>query len=303
MSKLVFQLKSMTAYGRGSATFAYGSFSVEIQSVNRRYLEVNINLPRLLARFEIPLRKKVSERVGRGMVNVSIGWRCEMQTPVKVIPNLSLAKGVKSAWERIAHELGLEAKVGLDLLAREKDLLLFEEELSEEEGIWQALETSLDEALDRLLEMKAKEGRLLAGDLHERTRTLEAFVEEIEARAADGTEKYRQKLVERLEELFQGSPENEERILREVALFAERIDITEEIVRFRSHIDQFRHMLEKPLVESAETRGKTLDFLIQELNREINTIGSKAADIAITQQVVKAKGELEKMREQVQNIE
>ncbi|MCC5832321.1 MAG: YicC family protein [Chlamydiales bacterium] len=303
MSKQPFQLKSMTAYGRGASSFAYGSFTVEIQSVNRRYLEVNINLPKLLARFEIPLRKKVSKRVGRGMVNVFVGWRSEVQTPVKVIPNLSLAKGIKSAWEQIAFELGLEASVGLALLAQEKELLSFEEELPEEEGFLKALEESLDEALDHLLEMKEKEGGALAKDLRERTLILDEYISEIEAHAGDGSEKYRRKLIERLGELLGGSPENEERILREVALFAERVDITEEIVRFRSHATQFRQMLEKPPVESAETRGKTLDFLIQELNREINTIGSKAAAIAVTEQVVKAKGELEKMREQVQNIE
>lgn len=293
----------MTAYGRGTSSFAYGSFSTEIQSVNRRYLEVNINLPRILARFEIPLRKKVSARVGRGMVNISVSWRSETQTPVKVLPNLSLAKGVKKAWEQIAFELGLEACIDLSLLAREKDLLLFEEELPEEEEVLAALERSLDEALDRLTEMKEKEGHALATDLHERTEMLDAFIEEVEKHAPEGSEKYRQKLAERLEELFEGSSENEERILREVALFAERIDVTEEVVRFKSHVRQFRQMLEKPPAEAAETRGKMLDFLIQELNREINTIGSKAADIAITREVVKAKSELEKMREQVQNIE
>jgi len=299
MSKRLFQLKSMTAYGRGTASFAYGSFTVEIQSVNRRYLEVNINLPRLLTRFEVPLRKKVAARVGRGMVNVFIGWRSESQNPVTVTPNITLAKGVKHAWEQIAFDLGLESKIDLSLLAREKDLLLFEEELPEEECFQEALEKSLDEALDRLLEMKEKEGKMLSKDLHERVQTLVGIIDEIERYAPGGTERYRQKLNERLEELFAGSPENEERLLREVALFAERIDVTEEIVRFRSHIAQFQGMLEKPL----ELQGKTLDFLIQELNREINTIGSKASDLAITKQVVQAKGELEKMREQVQNIE
>lgn len=303
MSKHSFQLKSMTAYGRGGVSFAYGSFSVEIQSVNRRYLEVNINLPRLFARFEGSLRKRIAQRVGRGMVNVLVGWRPEGQTPVTVIPNLTLAKSVKQAWEKIAFDLGLEAAVDLSLLAREKDLLLFEEEIPEEKSYQTALNACLEEALDHLVAMKEKEGHALSRDLHQRTYILDDLIQEIEKQAPQRCEKYRQKLVERLEELFTTSPEQEERLLREAALLAERIDITEEVVRFKSHIGQFRQMLEKPLAQATETRGKSLDFLIQELNREMNTIGSKGSDLVITQHVVKAKAELEKMREQVQNIE
>lgn len=303
MSKPSYPLKSMTAYGRAAASFAYGSFTVEIQSVNRRYLEVNVSLPRLLTRFEAPIRKKVAERVGRGMVNVFIGWRSEAKNPVSVTPNLSLARGVKKAWEQIAYDLGLESRIDLSLFVNEKDLIIFEEELLEEEAYWSALEKALEEALDQLIAMKDKEGSSLTKDLQERINALEKVVADIEENAPEGVEKYRQKLTDRLEELFTGSPENEERILREIALFAERIDITEEIVRFKSHVQQFRQLLEKPLSEPTETRGKTLDFLIQELNREINTIGSKGSDLAITQRVVVVKGELEKMREQVQNIE
>ncbi len=293
----------MTAYGRGVTTFPYGTLSAEIQSVNRRYLEVNVNLPRLLTRFETALRKKVAARVGRGMVNLFISWRSDAQTPVKVLPNLSLAKGVKTAYEQIAYDLGIDPEMDLSLLAGQKDLLLFEEEIPEEAGFEAALEQSLDGALDAFLEMKENEGKTLSKDLYERTESLNGMLEVIEKLAPGGTEKYRQKLTDRLAELFEGSLENEERILREVALYAERIDITEELVRFKSHIEQFRQMLEKPLEDATETRGKSLDFMIQELNREINTIGSKGSDLAITQQVVKAKSELEKMREQVQNIE
>lgn len=304
MSTPFFHLKSMTAYGRGASPFPYGTLTVEIQSVNRRHLEVNVNLPRLLIRFEMPIRKKISERIGRGMLNVFVGWRSSsQQSSVKVVPNLTLARGIRNAWEQIAYDLGLEAKIDLSLLHGEKDLLIFEEELPEDESVQKALEICLTEALDRLLEMKEKEGRALSLDLHERQKALSGYLAKIEQLAPEGSEKYRKKLEERLNEFLTGNGDQEERILREVALYAERLDISEEVVRLKSHLEQFILLLETPLTEVAETRGKTLDFLIQELNREINTIGSKASDAAISQWVIKAKSELEKMREQVQNIE
>lgn len=303
MSKGSFQLKSMTAYGRGTASSPEGTFTVEIQSVNRRHLEVHLNLPKLLTRFEMPLRKQIQERVGRGMINVYVGWRSEGGNPVKVTPNLSLAKGIKSAWEQILFELGLEGRIDLALLAKEEGLILIDEALPEESRLFDTLNTALAEALDHFVAMKEREGKSLAHDLHERIITLIGVIEMVASLAPEGVEKVRRKLNERLEELFSGNSENEERILREVALYAERSDITEEVTRFKSHLEQFRYLLEKPLTECTETRGKTLDFLIQELNREINTIGSKASDLTITNQVVKAKGEIEKMREQVQNIE
>jgi len=298
-----YQLKSMTAYGRGISVFSYGRFTVEIQSVNRRYLELNVSLPRLFMRFEVDIRKVIAALVGRGMITVSISWRTDAKQPVSVIPNLSLARGVKSAWEKLALELGMKETIPLELLAQEKDLLFYEEELVDE-GIYQsALNSALNEALDALLIMKWQEGEVLAIDLKERLSLLNSTILSIEARSSDGTEKYRQKLTSRLEDLFSGSVENEERILREIALFAEKIDITEEIVRFKSHLDRFENLLEKPLESESESRGKMLDFLLQELLREINTIGSKNSDLATVQQVVTVKSELEKIREQVQNIE
>lgn len=303
MSKPLFHLKSMTAYGRGVSSFDYGTFTLEIQSVNRRHLEMSISLPRLLSRFEMLIRKTLTEHVGRGMVNVFVGWSSEAKNSVKVIPNFSLARGIKDAWEQIAYDLGLQTDISLSLLAREKDLFLLEEELPDEESFRSALEKGLDEALGYFLKMKKVEGEALSHDLHERLGRLQKWIEAVEVYAPAVPVKYREKLTERLEELFAGSGENEERVLREVALLAERADVTEEIVRFKSHLKQFQERLEEPLVEPTETRGKTLDFLLQELNREVNTVGSKAADLSITQHVVTIKAELEKMREQVQNIE
>jgi uncharacterized protein (TIGR00255 family) len=298
-----YQLKSMTAYGRGTSVFPQGRFIVEIQSVNRRHLEINLVVPRLFMRFEVDMRKQVAASVGRGMLNVFVSWKTEGAQPVTVMPNLPLARALKDAWEKLAHELGRMEAVPLALLAQEKDLLLYEEEILDEEAYQRALNAALKQALDALQQMKREEGGILAQDLKERLCILHTEIASIEALSGEGTEKYRQKLQERLEELFSGSPENEERLLREIAIYAERVDITEEIVRFKGHLDQIEHMVEKPLENELETRGKTLDFLLQELLREITTIGSKAASLPIAQHVVVVKSELEKIREQVQNIE
>lgn len=292
----------MTAYGRGTSTFAYGRFTVEIQSVNRRFLDFNINLPRLLSRFEEKIRKVASAQVGRGMVNISVTWRFESKQPFSVVPNLPLARELKNAWEKLSLELGLEGKIDLALLAEQKEILIYEEELENEEVVWEGLNKALLEALAQFSDMKTKEGSFLAGDLRERVLLIEECMNEIEKHSSTNPDRFRQKLSQRLEEFFTGDLENKERVLKEVFIFAEKIDVTEEIVRFKSHLVQFRELLQKPLVQR-ETRGKTLEFLIQELNREINTIGAKNLDATAAQKVVIVKSELEKMREQIQNVE
>jgi len=297
------QLKSMTAYGRGSSVFPYGRFTIEIQSVNRRFLEINLSLPRSFMRYEVDIRKQLAVSVGRGMLNVSLSWKSDGAQPVSVMPNLELARALKGAWEKLAQELGINETIPLLLLAQGKELLLYEEEITNDAAYYNAIMAALNEAVAALVAMKRQEGKILAEDLKERLHFLHSKIDCIEVCSGRGVEKYRQKLQSRLEELFSGNPENEERVLREIAVYAERVDITEEIVRFKGHLGQFRSMIEKPLENELETRGKTLDFLLQELLREINTIGSKAADLSIAQHVVVVKSELEKIREQVQNIE
>ncbi|MFC2049183.1 YicC/YloC family endoribonuclease [Chlamydiota bacterium] len=298
-----FQLKSMTAYGRGICDFECGRITVEIQSVNRRFLEVNVSLPRLFNRFEIDVRKQIAASIGRGMVNVSVGWKTDSRHSVKLSPNFALARAIKGAWEELSQELWLPKELPLVLLTQEKDLLLHEEVMVEESVYQKALAEAVGAALQALLAMKRQEGEVLSRDLHERVKILNQAISWIESHASTATEKYRQKLVARLEELFAGSPENEERILREVAVYAEKVDIVEEVIRFKSHLDQFVQTVDNPLEQTADSRGKILDFLLQELLREGNTIGSKASDLAVTQHVVTIKSELERIREQVQNIE
>jgi uncharacterized protein (TIGR00255 family) len=298
-----YQLKSMTAYGRGVSVFPYGRFTVEIQSVNRRYLEININLPRLLMRFEVDLRKEIATHIGRGMLSVTVSWKSEGAQPILVTPNLSLAHALRQAWEKLVTELGMKEPVPLSLLAQEKDLLIYEEEILNEEAYRNALQAALKTALAALLWMKVQEGEMLKVDLLERLKKLRHEIAGIEALSSEGSEKYRQKLQDRLNELFPGSTENEERILREIAIYAERVDITEEIVRFKGHLDQFEKLVGKTVDNELETKGKTFDFLLQELLREINTLGSKAATLSVSQHVVTVKSELEKIREKVKNVE
>lgn len=296
-------LKSMTAFGRGISDFVYGRLIVEIQSVNRRYLEMNISLPRQFNHFEIEIRKKLSASLGRGTINFSLNWQKDESRPLTVIPNLALAKGLNEAWKKLAHELGLMAALPLELLTQEKELFLYKEMGADEEIYRLALFDALEKAMLSLDQMKKREGQSLAFDLKSRLHNLNFLMDEVALGAQDAPEKYRKKLIARLEEIFKGNFEQHERIFHEVAIYAEKIDITEEITRFKSHLKQFLQLLNKPFENPTESRGKLLDFLLQELNRECNTIGSKSADIEIIQRVLAIKGELEKIREQVQNIE
>ncbi|NGX61413.1 MAG: hypothetical protein K940chlam9_00898 [Chlamydiae bacterium] len=298
------QLRSMTAYGRGEVVFAYGRFTAEVQGVNRRYLEIDVRLPRLLSRFEVAVRKVVDSNVGRGRVQVVLNWKPDADKPLTASPNLAMAKGLYRGWEEIAETLGIEKRIDLSLLASSsQDLLSFEEDVGEEEVFLEAIRSCLEKALSAYRRIQEDEGGRLLADLEERVNNLQKGIGNIEKQAPVAIEGMRIKLSKRVEELFSGGLEQEERLLREVALYAEKADITEEIVRFRSHCAQFAEQLKKPLTSPCDTKGKLLDFLLQELGREANTIGAKAGDLAISQEVISLKGELEKIREQVQNIE
>lgn len=297
-------LRSMTAYGRGVHTFSYGRMTVEIQSLNRRFLEISLNLPRSLNRFEGFIRKIVEKQVGRGALTISLFWHSLTNQPLTILPNLALAKSLKEAWETIIEELQLKTPFPLELLARERDILLFEEDTREEEIYERAIEAVLFQALAALRKMKEWEGQILLQDIEARVEILEHTLSTIESQSGQGVEKYRQKLQGRLKELWgPNSADYDERLLKEIALYAEKMDTTEESIRFKSHLKHFKQLIETPLEQLSETKGKTLDFLIQELNREANTLGSKSADPDISKRVITLKSELEKIREQIQNIE
>lgn len=289
----------MTAYGRAQLTNSWGRISLEIASVNRKHLEINIFLPQELSRFDPHLRKILNESIHRGQVTVKVFAYFEKATPVTVTPNMALARQLNKAWETIAKELGMPKQdLNLSLLAQEKGIILYEETTENEQTYLSTLTEALQQALQPFLMMRELEGSTLQKEIAQRLQLLKNFIDQVEFLAPQATEKYRQKLSSRLEGLFPNLTDNEDKLLREVALFAERSDITEEITRFKSHLDQA-----SKLIQSKEPIGKTLEFLLQEMQREVNTTGAKAADVGISRLVVDMKSELEKIREQIQNVE
>jgi len=294
-------LKSMTAFGRTTLTNPNGCFTVELQTVNRKHLEINVFIPRELLRFEVDIRKWISSAISRGQVTLKLSALFNNASPLNAKPNLPLARQLKHAWDKIAEDLGLPPEKGfsLDMLSEERDIILYEDNLQDETVFKNDLQNAVTMALDKLMQMKLIEGAALHKDIAQRLQKLRALIQPIHALAPTATTKYRQKLVERLNELLSGHIENEERILREVGIYAEKIDIAEELTRLDSHLQQFGDLIEY----SEDSIGKTLDFLLQEMNREINTIGSKSSELEISQIVVEAKSELERIREQIQNIE
>lgn len=291
----------MTAYGRASISNELGTFLAEIQSLNRRYLEITIVLPRLLSYLETEVRKKIAAHIHRGIVTVKLTAQFTGSPPVSILPNISLAEQIQSAWEKIAESLHHSSKNSfhLEMLLNEPDILIYQENFTNETLYRKAIFQVIEKALDAAIEMKQTEGDHISQDMLNRLQLIENWIREIKSRAPQSVDKYKKKLNEKIEEVLKGSVENEERILREICIYADKVDITEELIRFSSHQDQFL----KRLKGSEEGIGKTLEFLLQEMQREVNTINSKSSDIEISQRAVNIKGEIEKIREQVQNVE
>lgn len=293
--------RSMTAYGRATIQTALGRFTAEIRSLNRKFLEISTLLPNEFSRFEPEIKTKIASCISRGQVSLSISVNYETVVPIKISPNLPLARQLKHAWDEIAEALKVKEEAGfhLGLLKEQPDLFYCDTVWEKEESYKETLFQVIDQAVEQMMEMKNSEGRHLAEDIDKRIKFLQKNLDDIALFSQDAPQKYRQKLLERFEDLLPGRVENEERILREIVLYADKVDISEEITRFRSHLDRFQAIL-----ASNETSvGKKIEFMIQELGREINTMGSKAADLRISYLVVDCKTELEKIREQIQNVE
>jgi uncharacterized protein (TIGR00255 family) len=293
-------LKSMTAYGRASLNTKVGHFIVEIQSVNRKFLEVNVFLPRELGQFDIELKKWLMPYIARGQVSIKVNVTFEGAVPFIIRPNIPLAQQLKAAWEEIVHELKLgDAEFHLSLFNQTEGLLSYEENRAEEENYREALKQTLEVALKGFLQMKVQEGAILQLDIEQRLDIIRQSLQIVEQKIPFATKKYRDKLIARLDELMPGHVENEERILREIALFAEKIDIAEEMTRFYCHLSHFEELIHSQTLSV----GKTMEFVLQELNREVNTMGNKSSDLDIARAVIDIKSELERIREQIQNIE
>lgn len=293
-------LKSMTAYSRISFHSDVGDFVVELQSVNRKHLEIYTSIPKELSCFEVELKKWLQPHVSRGNVTLKISVSYENSSPILVHPNLPLARQILQAWNEIAEDLKIDKKeVELELLKDVDGILLFEENLKEENRYLSALKQALDMAITQFLRMKMQEGAVLQIDILERSARIRQWMKEVEKKVPHAVQRYRTKLIARLEEILPGKAENEDKILREIAIFAEKVDIAEEVTRFTCHLTHFEELVDS----EASHVGKTLEFVLQELNREVNTIGSKSNDIEIARLVIDIKSELERIREQIQNVE
>jgi len=292
-------LASMTGFGRALFDAPFGRLIAEIQSINRKYLDISIYMPREFGRFELEVRKWVGERVARGQISVRIHLIPNAASAVGLLPDPEVLRGLKTGWERIAKQIGCDPKsVDLPFLILNSPLQQ-KTEFARDSDL-PAIEQCVKEAVSSLVQMKLKEGKMLAADLKDRLHLLEQHLKAIEHLAPNAAVRMREKLMKKMKELAQqGGPDLEERIAREAILYAERIDISEEVTRLKSHFHQFQDILNP----KGGAVGRKMDFLIQEIGREINTIGSKSAEAKISHLVVEMKSELEKMREQVQNIE
>lgn len=292
-------MNSMTGYGKGEAVSAVGRCVVEIKTVNNRYSELSIKMPRSFMSQELDVRKQVSGRISRGKADLYVQWEPTLDATAVPPVNHAVAHGYKQAFVELAHDLHLSAEIPIALILSQK-FVVQETSGEESEERFELLTKAVSQALDNLQAMRAREGASLTTDLTARRATIAQLVELVRDRSPKVVEEGRVRLEQRLEKLLQGSgvDPDPQRIAQELALLADRGDITEELVRLASHLAQFDGM-----VAEKEPVGRKLDFLMQEFNREINTIGSKANDAEITRLVVQLKAELEKMREQVQNIE
>ena len=290
-------IKSMTGYGKGEVTDTPGRCIVEVKTVNNRYSEVSVKMPRSFMAYEHEVRKLVATKIKRGKADLFVQWEPAVgETAVPPI-NYAIARGYKQAFQNLAHDLHLSSEMPISLIVSQRNVL--QEVVTEEQGdLLPLVLKATAEALENLDLMRKREGEALLSDLSERRTELATMVSRVRDRAPLVVEDYHAKLQLRLAKLLGSVEMDPQRMAQEVALLADRCDVTEELVRLESHFVQFDDTLK--LVEPV---GRKLDFMMQEFNREINTIGSKANDSTITSLVVQMKAELEKMREQVQNIE
>ncbi|HBP37935.1 MAG TPA: YicC family protein [Clostridiales bacterium] len=292
---------SMTGYGRGEFATDDRRVTVEIKSINNRYCDVQIRLPRVLNALEGKVRDLVTNRLARGKIEVSIAYADNRAQAYQVNCDLGLAKAYADALRQVAGAAGSLERPSASTIVRFNDVLRVEAAQVDPEETWHLLETAMQKALDNLTVMRAEEGSRLAADMVSRIERIEAERLNIAVRAPEVPVLYRERLQIRITELLGDRASalvDEQRLAAEIALYADKCSIDEELVRLKSHLESFLSILAEP-----DPVGKKLDFLVQEINREINTIGSKANDLQLTDRVVFLKSELEKIREQVQNLE
>lgn len=292
-------IKSMTGYGRGESSAGGKRYIAEVKTVNNRYRDVIVRAPKALQGIEDDVRAMVAEKIKRGRVEVSLQMVKEGEgIEYELELNMPLVQSYLRLFRRLNEECGLNEKISSEDLCQMKDVIVYKAEDVDLDQTRAAFRSVVGMALDACDLMRVKEGVAIEQDFLKRLDLIEAYLREIDARGPLVVQEYRKKLQQRIEQLLQGAPADEGRIAQETAIFADRSDITEELVRARSHLDQFRAYMPQD-----DAIGRRLEFLLQELHREINTMSSKASDVVISSKSVEIKAELEKLREQVQNVE
>ena len=291
-------IRSMTGYGRGQEVLDGLSVTVEIKSVNHRFFEYSCRLPRVYGFIDDKLKNYLQQRISRGKVDVFVQIDALESTGSEVLVNEGLAENYLAVLREMAQKYGLREDVSVTTLSRYPDVLTVRQVAVDEDTVWSAVQKVTDIALGQFVAMREREGARLREDVLSRGQTILSAVAVIEERSPQTVREHMEKVEARMRELLDGAAVDEGRLLTEAAIYADKIAVAEETVRLRSHIDQL-----DTLLSGDEAVGRKLDFLVQEINRETNTIGSKCSDLELTRIVVDIKAEIEKIREQIQNIE
>ena len=291
-------LKSMTAYGRAESVKGNIAFVAEMKSVNGRYREIVLRLPQVLQPLEDRIKPMISPTLKRGRIEISIQMKDNSGNNLELELNKPLVKAYITVFNELNRELGCDQPIDLSVFSQLKDTIIMKQENVDIEKTWPDLREVIDKALLSLDAMRLNEGKVIEKDFLKRLKNIKRYIKEISNQSKVTIEVYRDKLIEKNQKLVKNLEITEDRLVQEVAFMAERSDITEELVRTQSHLEQFRNYMNHD-----DVVGRRLEFLLQEVNREVNTIGSKAGDSFISQRTVEIKAELEKLREQIQNVE
>ncbi len=288
----------MTGYGRGETDLRGTKFSVELNSVNRKQSDIVINLPRDLAELEPRIRQAINENISRGRTNVIVSFHSGANGARQLALDTELARSYHEAMRALQKELDAPGEITISAILQAPGVMRAPEQAMSAEEAWPAVDRALRAALADLIKMREREGKHLAKDLIQRLKAIRKYLKDVRALHPDVVKRYRAALLDRIQKAGLPIATEDERLLKEISFFADRSDVSEELTRLESHLAQFAHHLRR-----SEPVGRTLEFITQEMFRELNTLGAKANDAAISQRVVATKAELEKIREQVQNLE
>ncbi len=288
----------MTGFGRAEGETSLGRLAVECRSINHRYSDINLKLPKRLMSFETRIKEKIRSEFSRGRIDLSVKLDTTGEGKIQFEVDLPVAEQIYKALQVLKERFELQGEITLDQMVGAKDLIVAKEEGEDVEPLWKEMVPILKQSLSEMNQMKRTEGAALVRDILQRFNRISTLLDEVRARFPSSLKAYQDRFKERLKTLLEGTDLDQARFEQEVACWAERTDITEELVRAGSHLSQFRALL-----DGEESVGRKMDFLLQEIHREVNTISSKVNDAEISQRTVEMKSELEKIREQVQNIE